>query len=50
MLRQMGIDRFLQLAEQDQEDEWDSDELEDEMEDEMEVRRRRRALGRRMWG
>jgi hypothetical protein len=26
----MGLDRFLQLAQQDQEDEWDSDELDDE--------------------
>jgi E3 ubiquitin-protein ligase RNF14 len=45
MLRQVGIDRFLQLAERDQEDEWDSDELEDEMEDLADGRRR----GRRMW-
>ena len=49
MLRQMGIDRFLQLAEQDQEDEWDSDELEDEVIDPLDERRRR-ALNRRMWG
>jgi E3 ubiquitin-protein ligase RNF14 len=28
MLRQMGLERFLALAEQDLEDEWDSDELE----------------------
>ncbi len=49
MLRHMGIDRFLQLAEQDQEDEWDSDELEDEVED-LEDLRRRRAMNRRMWG
>lgn len=49
MLRHMGIDRFLQLALQDQEDEWDSDELEDEVNDLVELRRRR-ALNRRMWG
>lgn len=29
-VRAMGLERFLQLAAQDQEDEWDSDELEDE--------------------
>ena len=26
-IRGMGLDRFLQLAQQDQEDDWDSDEL-----------------------
>lgn len=31
-IRGMGLERFLQLAQQDQEDEWDSDEL-DEMDD-----------------
>lgn len=46
MLRQMGIERFLALAVQDQEDEWDSDELEDELEEERPRRRRRREV----WG
>ncbi|ERF70109.1 hypothetical protein EPUS_00296 [Endocarpon pusillum Z07020] len=49
MLRHMGIDRFLALAEQDQEDEWDSDELEEEVLDVVEERRRR-AANRRIWG
>ncbi|KIX09265.1 uncharacterized protein Z518_00344 [Rhinocladiella mackenziei CBS 650.93] len=30
-VRAMGLERFLQLARQDQEDEWDSDELDDEL-------------------
>lgn len=49
MLRHMGIDRFLALAEQDQEDEWDSDELDFEDEVDELVDERRRAVGRRMW-
>ncbi|KIW29036.1 uncharacterized protein PV07_04883 [Cladophialophora immunda] len=50
-IRAMGLERFLQLAQQDQEDEWDSDELDEDdfqaMEHEHEPRRRRqeRAMG-----
>ncbi|KIX99336.1 uncharacterized protein Z520_04912 [Fonsecaea multimorphosa CBS 102226] len=45
-VRAMGLERFLQLAQQDQEDEWDSDELEEDdfrgIEHEHEPRRRGR--------
>ncbi|KIW92838.1 uncharacterized protein Z519_06687 [Cladophialophora bantiana CBS 173.52] len=52
-VRAMGLERFLQLAQQDQEDEWDSDELDEddfqamEHEQEHEPRRRRqeRVMG-----
>ena len=40
-----GLERFLQLAHNDQEDEWDSDELDDDLE--IEPRARMRQNGRR---
>jgi len=39
-VRAMGLERFLELANNDQEDEWDSDELEDEVEVEPRARLR----------
>ncbi|KAL9617037.1 MAG: hypothetical protein Q9160_008154 [Pyrenula sp. 1 TL-2023] len=48
-VRAMGLERFLQLAAQDQEDEWDSDELEDADEDIFEAGRRA-AQGNRNGG
>jgi E3 ubiquitin-protein ligase RNF14 len=44
-VRAMGLDRFLELANNDQEDEWDSDELDDDIE--LEPRARLRRDGRR---
>jgi E3 ubiquitin-protein ligase RNF14 len=45
-VRAMGLERFLELANNDQEDEWDSDELEDDIE-EVEPRVRMRQNGLR---
>lgn len=44
-VRAMGLERFLELANNDQEDEWDSDELDDDVE--MEPRARLRRNGQR---
>lgn len=45
-VRAMGLERFLQLALQDQEDEWDSDELDDDLDLAAVHDLRRRRLGR----
>jgi len=45
----MGLERFLQLAQQDQEDEWDSDELDEDLDElvpEEQPRRNNRARDR----
>ncbi|KAL6243651.1 hypothetical protein RBB50_009644 [Rhinocladiella similis] len=46
--RAMGLERFLQLALQDQEDEWDSDELDEEL-DELALAGPRRNQARNQW-
>jgi len=47
-VRAMGLERFLQLAQQDQEDEWDSDELDEDLDELVleEQPRRNRAVDR----
>ncbi|KAK5404414.1 hypothetical protein LTR06_009561 [Exophiala xenobiotica] len=48
-VRAMGLERFLQLAQQDQEDEWDSDELDEDLDElvpEEQPRRNNRARDR----
>ena len=50
VLRQVGLQRFLALAQQDQEDDWDSDELDEDLGDEIDEDEYRVGEGRRRDG